>query len=106
MRYLLAIIFPPLAVAASAGFLATMLNLFLCLLFWVPGMLHACLVVSRYYADQRHDELIRAVKWRPGDVEPEPWTFSATAGAVTGLVIIAAGAGFWYWLVVTFGVHS
>jgi hypothetical protein len=37
------------------------LNLLLCLTL-VGAMIHAWLVVNKYYADQRHRELIRAIK--------------------------------------------
>jgi len=53
MLYLLAILLPPLAVLLTGRPLQAVLNLFLTLLFYFPGMLHAILVVSEYKADQR-----------------------------------------------------
>jgi uncharacterized membrane protein YqaE (UPF0057 family) len=53
MLYLLAILLPPLAVLLTGRPLQAVLNFFLTLLFYFPGMLHAILVVSEYKADQR-----------------------------------------------------
>jgi uncharacterized membrane protein YqaE (UPF0057 family) len=53
MLYLLAILLPPLAVLLTGRPLQAVLNLFLTLLFYFPGMLHAVLVVNEYKADQR-----------------------------------------------------
>jgi hypothetical protein len=38
------------------------LNLVLTLLFWIPGLIHAIFVVNGYYADQRTDRVIEAIK--------------------------------------------
>jgi uncharacterized membrane protein YqaE (UPF0057 family) len=46
--YLLAIIFPPLAVLMCGKPFQAIVNLFLCVLFVVPGVLHAILVVSEH----------------------------------------------------------
>lgn len=62
MRYLLAIVLPPVAVAFSAGLMTFLLNVALCLLFWIPGIVHAILVVNRFYADRRHKELVKAIR--------------------------------------------
>lgn len=53
MLYLLAILLPPLAVLLTGRPLQALLNVFLTLLFYFPGMLHAVLVVNEYKADQR-----------------------------------------------------
>jgi uncharacterized membrane protein YqaE (UPF0057 family) len=53
MLYLLAIILPPLAVLLTGRPLQAVLNFFLTLLFWVPGVVHAILVVNEHKADQR-----------------------------------------------------
>lgn len=69
MRYLAAFLLPPLAVALCGRTVAALVNLFLYLLAWLLLVLgigfifyliaavHACLVVSQYYADQRAEEL-------------------------------------------------
>ncbi|MEZ4524083.1 MAG: YqaE/Pmp3 family membrane protein [Thermomicrobiales bacterium] len=53
MLYLLAILFPPLAVLLTGRPLQALLNLLLTLLLWIPGMLHAILVVNEHKANQR-----------------------------------------------------
>ena len=62
MRYLLAIILPPIAVLICGRPIQAILNLLLTLLFWIPGMIHALFVVNGYYADQRTEKIIDAVK--------------------------------------------
>jgi uncharacterized membrane protein YqaE (UPF0057 family) len=53
MLYLLAIILPPLAVLLTGRPLQALLNLFLTMLLWIPGILHAILVVNEHKANQR-----------------------------------------------------
>lgn len=60
MLYLLAIVFPPLAVLFCGKPFQFLLNLLLCLFFWLPGVLHALAVVANRYADKRVDRIIRA----------------------------------------------
>ena len=62
MRYLLAVILPPVAVLICGKPLQAILNLVLTLLFWIPGLIHAIFVVNGYYADQRTDRVIEAIK--------------------------------------------
>ncbi len=62
MRYLLAIILPPIAVLLCKKPLQAILNLLLTLLFWVPGAVHALFVVHSYLADQRTDRVVEAVE--------------------------------------------
>jgi len=62
MRYLLAIILPPLAILLCGKPLQFILNIPLTLLFWVPGVLHALLVVHSHLADQRTDRVVRAIR--------------------------------------------
>jgi uncharacterized membrane protein YqaE (UPF0057 family) len=65
MRYILAILLPPVAVLVCGRPVQFVLNLVLTLLFWIPGMIHAMLVVSGYYADRRTDRIIRALDRTP-----------------------------------------
>ena len=58
MRYFFAIILPPLAVLSCGHLFAAILNVLLTLLFWIPGSIHALLVVNQFYADRRHEELL------------------------------------------------
>ena len=53
MLYLLAIVLPPVAVLMCGKPGTAVLNLFLTLLLWVPGMIHALFVVNEHKADRR-----------------------------------------------------
>lgn len=60
--YLLAIIFPPLAVFFKKGFGSAVLNLFLWMLGFFPGIIHALFVVSNSNADNRSKKLEDVMK--------------------------------------------
>lgn len=62
MRYLIAILFPPLAVLLCGKPIQAILNVFLTLLFWIPGMIHALFVVNSHIADKRADRLEKAIR--------------------------------------------
>ena len=62
MRYLIAILLPPLAVLLCGKPVQFFLNIVLTLLFWIPGMIHAILVVNSHLADKRTDRVVRAVR--------------------------------------------
>jgi uncharacterized membrane protein YqaE (UPF0057 family) len=64
MRFLLAILFPPLAVLLCGRPFLAVVKFFLTLCFWVPGMIHALFVVNAYLADLRNQDLIRAMQGR------------------------------------------
>lgn len=51
--YLVAVVLPPLAVLLVGKPVQAILNLILTLFFWLPGALHAILVVSEKKADNR-----------------------------------------------------
>lgn len=53
MRYLIAIILPPLAVLLCGKPAQALLNLLLTLLLWLPGVIHALFVVADHKANQR-----------------------------------------------------
>jgi uncharacterized membrane protein YqaE (UPF0057 family) len=53
MLYLLAIVLPPVAVLACGKPGTAVLNCFLTLLLWIPGVIHAILVVNEHKSDQR-----------------------------------------------------
>ncbi|MFE0508133.1 YqaE/Pmp3 family membrane protein [Peribacillus butanolivorans] len=53
MLYLIAILFPPLAVLLAGKPIQTVLNLILTLFCYVPGLIHAILVVHDKKADKR-----------------------------------------------------
>lgn len=62
MLYLLAILLPPVAVLLCGKPIQALLNFFLTLMLWVPGVIHAILVVNSHKADKRNDQLIRAMQ--------------------------------------------
>lgn len=60
MRYLLALLFPPLGILLCGKPFQAILCFFLTLCFWFPGALYALLVTSNWYADRRIDRLAKA----------------------------------------------
>jgi uncharacterized membrane protein YqaE (UPF0057 family) len=62
MRYVLAILLPPIAVLICGKPVQALLNFILTLFLWIPGVVHACFVVHNYYADQRTDRIVNAIK--------------------------------------------
>lgn len=62
MRYILALLLPPLAVLLCGKPFQALINLLLTLCFWIPGVVHALLVANDYYEDERHEDLVRAME--------------------------------------------
>jgi len=62
MRYLLAILLPPVAVFLCGKPIQGILNILLTLCFWVPGIIHALFVVNSHLADKRTDRILDAIK--------------------------------------------
>lgn len=62
MLYLLALLLPPVAVLFCGKPVQALLNLGLTLLGYIPGQVHACLVVHERYADRRAAELADALR--------------------------------------------
>ena len=56
MRYLLAILLPPVAVLSTGKLFTALLNLGLTLLGFIPGIIHAILIVQAYNADKRAEK--------------------------------------------------
>lgn len=52
IMYLLAILFPPIAVLMCKKPVQALVNLLLCMLLWLPGMIHALMVVREYKANE------------------------------------------------------
>ena len=61
MRYLLAILLPPVAVLFSGRPFQAVINIFLTLAFYLPGAIHACFVVHQDLADKRAQRIVDAV---------------------------------------------
>jgi len=66
LMYLLAILLPPIAVLLCGKPFQFVLNCLLTLVFWIPGSIHACLVVSSHQADQRNQRLIDEMRRQGG----------------------------------------
>lgn len=108
MRYLLAILLPPVAVLICGKPFQFLLNLILTLFFWFPGAIHACLVVSATKADERNQKLINAIQSSgvnaprsappslPSSSPPQTSAFGKLlAGAVAFIgICLVAGVGF------------
>jgi len=62
MRYLLAILLPPLAVFLCGKPIQGIISIFLTLLFWIPGVIHALFVVHSHLADKRTDKIVKAIR--------------------------------------------
>ena len=62
MRYLLAILLPPVAVFLCGKPIQGIINIILCLFLWVPGIVHALFVVHSHLADKRTDKIVKAIK--------------------------------------------
>ncbi len=60
--YLVAILLPPLAVLLKGKPIQAVLNVFLTLMLWVPGIIHAIMVVSAANADARNNRLEKAIR--------------------------------------------
>ena len=53
LRYFFCVVFPPLAVLMTGRIASFLLSIILTLLGWIPGIIHACLVVNDYHEEQR-----------------------------------------------------
>ncbi|MDF2958587.1 MAG: hypothetical protein K0S39_322 [Paenibacillus sp.] len=60
--YLLAILLPPVAVLFSGKPFQALINLILTLCFWLPGAIHACMVVHERKQDKRMEKMSQS--WR------------------------------------------
>jgi uncharacterized membrane protein YqaE (UPF0057 family) len=60
MRILMALLLPPVAVLMCGKPGQFVLNLLLCCLLWIPGIIHALLVVSATNADDRTKRLVKS----------------------------------------------
>ena len=61
MLYLLAILAPPIAVLLTGRPISALLNFGLTLLLWVPGAIHAIMVVNEHKANKRTDRLANKI---------------------------------------------
>jgi uncharacterized membrane protein YqaE (UPF0057 family) len=69
MRYFLCIFLPPVAVLSCGKVGAFFLNLLLCITI-IGAVIHAFMVVNKYYADKRHNELISTMRYNSNQQGP------------------------------------
>lgn len=62
MIYLLCILLPPVAVLLKGKPITAALNLLLTLMLWLPGVIHAFMVVNAANADARNKRLEKAIR--------------------------------------------
>jgi uncharacterized membrane protein YqaE (UPF0057 family) len=62
MRYVLAIILPPIAVLSTGRIGQALINVILTLLGWVPGVVHAALITNDYYNDRRINRMLDSLR--------------------------------------------
>lgn len=96
MRYLFAIICPPVAVLLCGKPFQFVISILLTLCFWIPGMIHAILVVNSHLADKRSERLEKAILAsgsRSSSIAQEPPRSNA------GLILVAvavSGIGLYF----------
>ena len=61
MLYLLAIVLPPVAVLIAGKPFQALINIPLSLL-WIPGAIHAWMVVKNHYEDKRTGRIVDAMR--------------------------------------------
>ncbi|HEX2839322.1 MAG TPA: YqaE/Pmp3 family membrane protein [Phycisphaerales bacterium] len=62
VRYLLCIVLPPVAVLTTGRWVQAIINIVLTILGWVPGVVHAALIVHDFKEEQRTNRIIDAVR--------------------------------------------
>jgi uncharacterized membrane protein YqaE (UPF0057 family) len=53
LRYFFCVVMPPVAVLLTGRIFSFFLSLLLTMLGFIPGVIHACLVVTDYHAEHR-----------------------------------------------------
>lgn len=61
MLYVFAIFIPPLAVLLCGKPIKALLNCLLWFCFWIPGSIHAWVVVSGHRAESRDDKMLKGI---------------------------------------------
>ena len=77
--FILCILFPPLAALIAGGVMSGLLNLFLSLLGWIPGVVHAFMVVNNEKAEKRNQEQIQAIKEQTASLKEARSTTNETS---------------------------
>jgi uncharacterized membrane protein YqaE (UPF0057 family) len=92
MKYFFAIFLPPVAVLLCGKPGSFLLNLILTLCGWVPGVVHAIMVVGSYNADKRTDRIVDALSKSASGVPALPQ--AANQGRSMKFMLFAGGVGF------------
>lgn len=94
MRYLLALLLPPLAVLACGKPIQAVLNAGLTLCLYFPGAIHALFVVSSHKADLRSQEMAHTIAVALGGKRPPLWRRSPIVvfGGTFILLVLGLGA--------------
>ncbi|CAN5324365.1 YqaE/Pmp3 family membrane protein [soil metagenome] len=58
LRYFLCFLLPPAAVLSTGNKGGFVLNTFLTLFFWVPGIIHAVWMINKFYEDKRQSDMM------------------------------------------------
>ncbi len=66
MRYLLAILLPPVAVFLCGKPIQGIISIILTLCFWIPGIIHALFVVHSHLQDKCTDRIVKATEEKEG----------------------------------------
>lgn len=95
MIYILAIFLPPLALLLKGRVGAALLNCVLCLLFWVPGVVHAIIVIAQGESERRHKEMMytiqaTAIAAQGGKPPPPPTPPDHLPGWLVAALIVSA----------------
>lgn len=61
LRYFFCFVFPPLAVLLTGRIGSFLLSIILTLLGWLPGVVHAIIVVNDHHNEQRAERLARTL---------------------------------------------
>ena len=62
MRLLLCLLCPPLAVVLHGKPISALVNMVLCMFFWVPGVIHALSVNSQAHESKQTKQIVRAIR--------------------------------------------
>lgn len=92
MKYFFAIFLPPVAVLLCGKPGSFLLNLILTLCGWVPGVVHAIIVVGSYNADKRTDRIVDALNRPDSGIPSLPQ--AAKQGRPMKFVLFACGLAF------------
>lgn len=62
MLYVLAFLFPPVAVLMCGKPFQFILNIILCCIFWIPGIIHAFYVVNNHLIEKQTGKIVDAIE--------------------------------------------